>query len=78
MGKPGGLQGKRPGRPIFGLFFHDLPIAVAVTVGTNGFVVGMNGQHLDKCLEKAGVSMDELKELHSWPTSKKLDQKPAK
>ncbi|KAF2127571.1 hypothetical protein P153DRAFT_358444 [Dothidotthia symphoricarpi CBS 119687] len=68
VGKPGGMQGnKSPGRPILGLFFHKKPLAVAISVGSNGFVVGMNPSNFDNFLEKAGIDQNEVEELHSWP-----------
>jgi hypothetical protein len=64
----GGIQPccKAPGRPIFGLFFHGKPLAVAISIGTNGFIVGMNSSNLSKLLETAKLSRDDLRELHSW------------
>ena len=65
VGKAGGPQG--PGRPILGLFFYNDPIAVAISIKTNGFVVGMNLSSLDKFLEKTSTSVGELQQLYSWP-----------
>ena len=45
VGYPGGEQGRtrsRPGRPFFCLCFHGILFTVAISVGTNGFVVGMD------------------------------------
>jgi len=38
IGLPMGIQGKKGrSRPIYGLFFYNEPLAVAVQVGSNGF-----------------------------------------
>ena len=52
IGLPMGVQGKK-GRscPIYGLFFYNEPLAVAVQVGSNGFVVSMNKKSLDHLAE---------------------------
>ena len=71
VGIPGGQQGKkgtRLGRPIFGLFFYGKPLAVAVSVGSNGFVVGMNRASWEKFQEKTGLTDEQINELASWPT----------
>jgi uncharacterized protein YukE len=41
-GKIVGYQGKGTGRPIYEVEFNGQPIRVAVTVGSNGFIVGAN------------------------------------
>ncbi|OAX82789.1 hypothetical protein ACJ72_02861 [Emergomyces africanus] len=51
VGYPGGQQGgykKGPGRPIFALAFYEKLVAVAISVGSKGFVVGMNRSSLDQ------------------------------
>ena len=51
IGILGFLQGKRGNetdRPVFGLNFYGNPLAVAISVGNNGFVIGMNASSLDK------------------------------
>lgn len=71
IGIPGGVQGqkkKRIGRPIFGLFFYGKPLAVAVSVGSNGFVVGMNRASWVEFQKKTGLTDDRINELASWPT----------
>ncbi|KAK2765548.1 hypothetical protein FQN54_008402 [Arachnomyces sp. PD_36] len=70
VGYPGGYQGgskKRPGRPIFALSFYGTLLAVAISVGSNGFVVGMNRSSLDKFLKRTGIGRHELAELSIWP-----------
>lgn len=74
IGLPMGIQGKKGrSRPIFGLFFYDKPLAVAVQVGSNGFVVSMNKKSLDAVVAANSHlgSLDEVKQLleqsHSWP-----------
>jgi hypothetical protein len=69
-----GSQGRRGrARPIFGLFFYGEPVAVAVQVGSNGFVVSMNPSTLDKVVKKNPQhgSVEELVAIlrasHSWP-----------
>lgn len=71
VGIPGGQQGskgKRPGRPIFGLFFYGKPLAVAVSVGSNGFVVGMNRSSWEKFQEETKLTAANINELATWPT----------
>ena len=41
-GKIVGYQGKGTGRPIYEFMFEGKPFKVAVTVGSNGFIVGAN------------------------------------
>jgi hypothetical protein len=41
-GKVVGYQGKGTGRPIYEFLFEGRPYKVAVTVGSNGFIVGAN------------------------------------
>ncbi len=66
-----GNQGKRAGRPIFGMFFRGQPLAVAVTVGKNGFVVGMNRQSYESMKQSSrmsrGMFEDVVQDLASWP-----------
>lgn len=60
-------------RPIFGLMFHGKPLAVAVQVGSNGFVVSMNKRSLDELVKEnpRHGSVDELvkklQSMHKWP-----------
>ena len=37
-------QGRPPGRPVYQTSFRGRPIRVAITVGSNGFIVGANVQ----------------------------------
>jgi hypothetical protein len=74
IGLPMGIQGKKGrSRPIYGLFFYNEPLAVAVQVGSNGFVVSMNKKSLDDLVGKNSQhgSVEEVKKLleesHSWP-----------
>lgn len=67
IGIPGGVLGL-PGRPIFGLIFYGKPLAVAVSVGSNGFVVGMNRSSWEKFKEETKFTEDEIAELAKWPT----------
>ena len=57
-----------PGRPILLLFFHDKPIAVAISVGDNGFVAGMNPRNFEEFRDEAGISLD-LMNIPTWPPS---------
>ncbi|KAJ6024734.1 hypothetical protein N7540_005531 [Penicillium herquei] len=69
-----GTQGRRARtRPIFGLFFYGEPVAIAVQVGSNGFVVSMNRSSLEKVV-KSNPRHGSINELiamlrasHSWP-----------
>lgn len=59
----GFLQGKKGNeldRPIFALNFYGKPLAVAVSVGSNGFVIGMNGSSLDKFKVKTKHTDEDL------------------
>ncbi|KAJ5727371.1 hypothetical protein N7493_005191 [Penicillium malachiteum] len=69
-----GTQGRRGRtRPIFGLFFYGEPVAVAVQVGSNGFIVSMNPSNLEKVVKSnpRHRSINELiailRASHSWP-----------
>ena len=71
VGKDHGPQNKkRPGRVILSLWFRGQPIAVAISVGTNGYVVGMNRQSLKECRKRADLSKEDLETLlrqkHFW------------
>ncbi|QSS52920.1 hypothetical protein I7I53_00002 [Histoplasma capsulatum var. duboisii H88] len=61
---------RQPGRPIFALSFYGKLVAVAILIGSNGFVVGMNRSSLNRCLEKNNIRQDELADLASWPEVK--------
>lgn len=71
VGHPGGIEGKKkPGRPIFGLYFYGQPLAVAISIGSNGFVVAMNRISYDKFLKNVkdkNVTEELMRDLHSWP-----------
>ncbi|KAL5364543.1 hypothetical protein BJX96DRAFT_168368 [Aspergillus floccosus] len=74
IGLPLGIQGKRGHtRPIFGLFFYGEPLAVAVQVGSNGFVVSMNPVGLEKLVRRNPQNMTVrqlvtlLQQSHQWP-----------
>ena len=41
-GVPVGVQGRKPGRPIYEVDINGTKQRIAVTVGSNGFVVGAN------------------------------------
>jgi len=60
----GGMQRSRP---ILLLYFYDKPIAVAISIGSNGFVVGMNPRNFDDFATKAKISLDHLRAISSWP-----------
>lgn len=69
IGILGFLQGKRGNetdRPVFALNFYDKPLAVAVSVGNNGFVIGMNGSSLDKFKVKTKYTDEDLP---PWPAA---------
>jgi hypothetical protein len=71
IGLPMGVQGRN--RPIYGLFFYSEPLAAAVQVADNGFVVSMNRKNFDSVAEQNAQhgSMEEVKKLleesHGWP-----------
>lgn len=72
IGIPGGQQGnkaKRLGRPIFGLFFYGKALAVAVSVGSNGFVVGMNRSSWERFKTETKLTDANIEVLASWPTA---------
>lgn len=52
VGAQGGKRRVGPGRPIFLLIFKDTPLAVAISIGSNGFLVGMNGQDFGRYLKQ--------------------------
>ena len=41
-GSQGGNSRGRTGRPVLLLVYKDTPLAVAISIGSNGFIVGMN------------------------------------
>ena len=70
VGKYIGQQSKQAGakpRAIFVLYFYDKPLAVAISIGTNGFLFGMNPRAVSKDMAKAGLSNSDLLPLHGWP-----------
>ncbi|VUC31287.1 unnamed protein product [Clonostachys rosea] len=67
VGYPAGYQGKGLGRPIVLLYFYNDPVAVAISVGANGFVVGMNPKNFGQMITKLGISPDVVREVSSWP-----------
>lgn len=76
IGLPLGVQGKRGhSRRIFGLFLYGESLAVAVQVGSDGFVMPMRPMALDKLVKKDPQhgSVNELIALleksHRWPTA---------
>lgn len=72
VGYPDGFQGPDPGRPILGLFFHGRPLAVAISVGSNGFVVGMNPSNFNNFINKTAISLNDLHGLNSWPKTTEI------
>lgn len=62
-------------RPILGLLFYGEPVAVAIQVDSNGFVVSMNPVALEKVIRRnpRHGSVNELVTIlqrsHSWPIS---------
>lgn len=71
VGKDHGRQSKkRSGRVILSLWFLGRPIAVVISVGSNGYVVGMNRGSLKECRKRAGLTEEELDTLlrqnHFW------------
>jgi hypothetical protein len=42
VGTETGKQGEGDGRPVMAFYYDDKPLAISITVGRNGFVVGMN------------------------------------
>lgn len=56
-----GKQGKTEiliGRPIFRLIFYGKPVAVPISVGTNGFVIGMNRSSRKTFKKMANLTYD--------------------
>lgn len=62
-----GRKGKKLGRPIFGLFFYGKPLSVAISVGSNGFVVGMNSSSWDRFKKETKLDEKAIETLASWP-----------
>ncbi|KAF2685949.1 hypothetical protein K458DRAFT_266741, partial [Lentithecium fluviatile CBS 122367] len=54
--------GAASGRPIFLLIYKEIPLAVAISIGSNGFVVGMNRQSWEKNLGEI-----PLASIPQWP-----------
>ena len=46
---------KKLSRPVFGLRFYSVPILIAITVGNNGYVVGMSPRSMD-LFDETGTS----------------------
>lgn len=72
VGAPSGhFQGKPrknlPQRPILLLYFHGNPVAVAISVGSNGFVVGMNPGSFNDMIQKTGLDQEWIKKVATWP-----------
>lgn len=64
VGIPGDAQSKwGAGRPILGIFFHEKPLAVAVSVGSNGFVVGMNRSSWEKFKKESKLDDGTIEKL---------------
>ncbi|KAH8782181.1 hypothetical protein BGZ57DRAFT_852962 [Hyaloscypha finlandica] len=59
---------KRP-RPIFALKFHGQPVAVAITIGPDGYVVGANFRSWTKLKEEVGKTDEDLAAWPNVPTS---------
>lgn len=59
VGSQRGKSRTGPGRPIFLMIYKDIPVAVAISIGSNGFLVGMNRQAFDKYL-KEGPPINNL------------------
>ena len=55
---------KKKARPIFGLRFYSTPLFVAITVATNGYVVGMNPSNTKRSTMELDLSDESLP---SWP-----------
>ena len=67
IGLFGFLQGKkktRVGRPVFGLNFYGKCFSVGVSVGTNGFVIGMN---MTSCKDFKAETKCTDEDLPIWP-----------
>lgn len=69
VGQHWGYQGDGTGRPIYGLFFYGRPLAVAISVGSNGYVVGMNRQSYELLKQQNNISDRKLSFLASWPVA---------
>lgn len=64
-----GEQGKTEiliGRPIFRLIFYGKPVAFAISVGTNGFVIGMNRSSRKTTTKMANLTYEEFAK---WPVN---------
>ena len=64
------FQGRRgdrgTGRAVYLLYFHGRGVAVAITIGTNGFVVGMNPTTYGTEL-RGNITDRVIQNSHSWP-----------
>jgi len=56
-----GLQGADDGRPVMAFYYDDNPLAIAITVSGNGFVISMNPQ------SKLVIQESNLTRLKHWP-----------
>lgn len=70
VGYPGGEQsaGKRKSgqdRSVFALHSHKIPLAVAISVGSNRFIVGMNRSSLEGFRQTIHVKDEDLIEIAS-------------
>lgn len=53
-------------RPIFALTFYGTPVLVAITVSSNGYIVGANRSSKETFMEK-NMSEEDFRELGCWP-----------
>lgn len=58
QGKPRGKN--REDRPVLLLLYKDIPLAVAISVGSNGFVVGMNHQSFANYMAKGPTHINDV------------------
>lgn len=56
----GTYAGRQNTRPVMLLLYKDTPLAVAITVGSNGFVVGMNHQSFRKYMAKGPLHINKV------------------
>ncbi|KAI1409998.1 hypothetical protein F5Y13DRAFT_168744 [Hypoxylon sp. FL1857] len=70
----GKYQGKGKGRPILLLHFYDKPVAVAISVESNGYVVGMNPRSFNDMM--AGLQLPDglLESIYTWPQEQEKQQ----
>jgi hypothetical protein len=60
-------NGKKERRPVIGLVFYGKPVAIEVTIGSNGFIVGMNPKSMKYFRKVANMGGETSFQLPEWP-----------